>query len=566
MIRRLYLILCFVWVAGFVFGGAPIYMRINQAGFLPDTKKTAVVFSNEDLADSNFYINDALTGDRKFGPVKPGENFGMFGNFAYNYTLDFSGLRNEGKYVIKAPDKTFSYAFVISKEAGKGISEKVLNFFRAQRCGDNLFLQAPCHLFKGTSRLDGKIKGGPNNGKIMDASGGWHDAGDYIKFMIGEAGSTYMLLFAYKENPKKFVDEYLATGAPGSNKIPDVLDEAKIGLDWIMKMHPAPEEFYYQVGDNNDHEFGWRLPSKDTTPYDTAPYRPVYFGAGGNTCGKAAAAFALAYKIWAYDLADVKYGQQCLKHAEDLYRLGLANLKAIKSMPSDFYGEQSFYDDMELAAAELFKATGKKEYLKQAEDFALKTGSGYGWFDWGTFNFIAHYELYPNAINKSELLEYMKQDILVDEKRAKLDAFGMCAEYVWGSMAGLTGAILRGKLYEKLTGDDSFKDIYTGAYDYLMGKNQWGVCFIVGIGENYPKYPHGQIAEFSGKEIIGMPIEGPASEQTFNDMNITLSGNDRYADFNSAKCVYHDDRSDYVTNEMTIWQAAVSVAAFSEMQ
>src|ERR1051326_3390595 len=66
-----------------------------------------------------------------------------------------------------------------------------------------------------------------------------------------------------------------------SNGIPDVLDEAKWGLDWIHKLHPAPDQLFHQVADDRDHR-GFKLPDQDIADYGWGPnsYRPVYFANG----------------------------------------------------------------------------------------------------------------------------------------------------------------------------------------------------------------------------------------------------------------------------------------------
>ena len=411
---------------------------------------------------------------------------------------------------------------------------------------------------------DAKIVGGPLDGKIMDLSGGWHDAGDYIKFMITITNTTYFLLFAYKENPELFSDNYLADGMPGKNNIPDVLDEAKYGLDFIMKMHPEKNVLLYQVGGEEDHAT-FRLPFNDIANYKTKPYRPAYYGAGANICGRAAASLALAYTIWKEKLNNENYAKKCLKHAKEIFRLGKKNMFAIDSNPDEYYNENTFYDDMELGAIELYKATKNDLYLKLAQTYAMKCGSGKGWLDWGTINFIAHYELYPYAssFTKELLKNYMKDDLEKNFSIYKNNPFGMSVEYVWGSMSVLTGTFIKGVLYKKLFGDKKYDEMTLSARDYLLGKNPWGVCFIVGYGYNYPKNVHGQIPQLLKKEVFGTPIEGPLSQKEFSSLGIRLSGKDRYAKFNSPIAVYHDNKEDYSSNEMTIFQGALTLTMFS---
>ncbi len=382
--------------------------------------------------------------------------------------------------------------------------------------------------------------------------------------MITITNVTYFLLFSYQQNPENFSDNYLSNGTLGKNNIPDVLDEAKYGLDFIMRMNPADNISYFQVGDETDHNF-WRLPDNDHANYRESPMRPAYFGIGANTCARASASFSLAYKIWKDFLKDENYAETCLLYAKKLYELARKNLKAISSVPPDFYNETSFYDDLELAAVELYKITNNSSYLKQAEMYALNCGSGNGYLDWSSINFIAHYNLYPYASDliKDKLKEYMESDLDYNLTKYNSNIFGMSADYIWGSMSVLTGVIIKAHLYKKLFNNKKYDDMLTSSRDYLLGKNQWGVCFIVGMGKFFPENVHSQVTSILKENVFGMPIEGPMKRDEWDKLNIRLSGQSKYSKFNSDIAVYNDDLADYATNEMTIYQGALTLCMFS---
>ena len=543
------------------------YIRINQAGYLPSDVKTANLFSNDNLNSMQFSVLRSSDNAVVFGPAAVGTNLGAYSGFSNHYRLSFTALNTAGSYFIRLSDGTTqSYNFEIGTCAYETAPAKVLNFLRAQRCGYNPHLGASCHMHTGTTRLDGRAVGGPQNGTNIDVSGGWHDAGDYIKFMINIANVTYFLLLAYKENPGVFED--LANGNPGANGIPDVLDEAKYGLDFIMKMHPSANVFYHQVADAIDHDT-WRLPQADAAAYPSTPYRPVYHcdaGKGANIAGKAAAAFALAYTIYTAR-GDTSYANLCLTHAEQLYTFGKANPAAQPSTPTDFYNEDTWMDDMQLAAAELYKATGTASYLTDASNWAPTVSSGWGWTSWGVLNFYAHYALYPNAAPalQTQLKQFMQYDMNGHQTYANADLFGIGADYVWGSMAINTAGILNGYLYKKMFGETTYDALSTGMRDYLLGRNQWGVSFIVGIGTDYPNDSHHQIAAIQNSDITGMTIEGPVSQANWNTYGAQkpLPAQDIYNAFQSSAAVYYDYTYDYSTNEPTIWQAGLTLTMFS---
>src|SRR5688572_7688514 len=98
---------------------------------------------------------------------------------------------------------------------------------RQQRCGYNPWLDAVCHSFEGRTDY------GPlSAGAYVDTHGGWHDAGDLLKYLLTSSNATAQMLLAYQSAPSRFQDRYNAFGQPGANGIPDVLDEARWGLDW----------------------------------------------------------------------------------------------------------------------------------------------------------------------------------------------------------------------------------------------------------------------------------------------------------------------------------------------
>ena len=177
---------------------------------------------------------------------------------------------------------------------------------------------------------------------------------------------------------KIFADRFNDLGQPGANGIADILDEARWGLEWMLKLHPAPEQLYHQVADDRDHK-GFRLPHKETVDYGWGPgsYRVVYFADGrpqglkqyqsesngvANLAGRYAAAMALGHQIWK-DKRLVKnnpglrgFAERLLRAAEEVYALGQAKegVQQGNSYGAPYrYAETTWADDMEWGAAEL---------------------------------------------------------------------------------------------------------------------------------------------------------------------------------------------------------------------
>ncbi len=114
-------------------------------------------------------------------------------------------------------------------------------------------------------------------GEFVAVAGGWADAADYLQYVTTSAHATFSLLIAGRDHPGAFGDRHQANGLPGANGIPDVLDEARHGLEWLSRMFPGDGSVFNQLGDDRDHAF-WDLPTSDSSDYGwgRGGPRPVY--------------------------------------------------------------------------------------------------------------------------------------------------------------------------------------------------------------------------------------------------------------------------------------------------
>ena len=361
-----------------------IYIRVNQLGYLPGESKIAIAFSHAAIKEKFLLISD----DRKSSIItlKPKRSKSKgWGTFDYYYEIDFSQIELPGSYFLQGgKSQSKSQTFSISSKVYQNQTETLLGFMRQQRCGYNPFLDVVCH------QHDGRSMFGPMpDSTFVDVSGGWHDAGDQLKYLITSSYASAHMLLAYELYPDKFADQVNALGQAFPNNIPDVLDEAKWGLDWIHKLHPSPSQLFHQVADDRDH-LGWKMPDNDPSDYGWGPnaYRVAYFATGepqglreykseatgiANLAGRSAAAMALAARIWKDQLNDAAYAKKCLDAARSLYQLGREKegFQQGNSYGAPYrYTEETWADDMEWGAAELYKTTGEKSYLEEARRYA----------------------------------------------------------------------------------------------------------------------------------------------------------------------------------------------------
>lgn len=548
------------------------WIRINQLGYLEESVKTAVLISKENYTLTEFELCDAQSGKSvyKTDQLKP---FGRYENFASSYRLDFSDFTSEGNYFIKAGNVKSS-AFRISNDVYNGTAGFLLKYMRQQRCGYNPFLKDSCHT------RDGFIADHPTlTGEHINVTGGWHDASDYLQYLTTSANATYQMLFAYMKNPDAFGDEFDANGNPGSNGIPDILDEAKWGLDWLVKMNPDSGFMFNQIADDRDH-LGFRLPNHDSVDYGKGFERPVYFVTGkhqgicryknrttgvSSTAGKFASAFALGY-----DLLKDFYPEFCddlLKKAIDAYAFGKTDLGVCQTASCRspyFYEEDNYVDDLELAAIQLFNSLNDSAYFKEAvewgrvEPFTPWMGADTArHYQWYPFMNLGHYYLSAYYDNKVSTLfiNYYRKGIENIYQRGKDNPFLIGIPFIWCSNNLVAAILTQLRLYHELTNDSNYLEMEAALRDWLFGCNPWGTSMIIGLPEDgdYPEDPHSAFTAIYGYRIDGGLVDGPVYSTIYNNLiGITLYNDDEYSECQPGHIVYHDDYGDYSTNEPTM--------------
>ncbi len=556
----------------------PVYIRLNQLGYLPTENKTAIVFSNAPV-QGKFQLKSLEKGSIALKKKLKRSSAPNWGTFNYYYELDFSEVMQSGSYELVLPKHhTKSQSFTIGENAYGHHQEDLLAFMRQQRCGYNPYLDMVCH------QRDGRSMFGPMpDSTYVDASGGWHDAGDQLKYLITGSYAAGHMLMAYELYPEKFADKTNALGQTMQNGIPDVLDEAKWGLDWLLKLHPAPDQLIHQVADDRDH-IGWKMPDADRSDYGWGPesYRVVYFATGepqglrefkskatgvANVAGRSAAALAIGYRIWKNDLKEPLFAEKCLNAAKSLYQLGKAKegFQQGNSYGAPYrYTEDTWTDDMEWAAAELFKATKKENYLDDAKKYALKTGTT-SWMPLDTadhyryypFINLGHFALYDEVDDpfKEKLADFYKEGIEHCMKRAQKTPYAIGVPFIWCSNNLTTALITQILLYEKMTGDKQYHNFLLAQRDWLFGRNPWGTSMFTRIPENgeYPLDVHTSIWALTKEEVPGGLIDGPVYASIYNSLKgLHLTNPDEFAAVQNKFVVYHDDTGDYSTNEPTM--------------
>lgn len=567
-----------------------IFIRVNQIGFTPREAKVGVAFSAAALPQ-NFSV--AAVDSRKVvftGKTRSVEGV-KWGQITNHVELPFSNFKKPGRYVLQLGE-TRSLPFTIAADAGATLPDELLDYMRQQRCGYNPWLGTNCH------QHDGRTAFGPlTNGTPLDARGGWHDAGDLLKYLITSANATAQMLLAYElgsRNPQpatRFADLADARGNPKPNSIPDILDEARWGLDWMLKLHPAPDALYHQVADDRDH-YGWRLPQDEQADYGWGKggARVVYFADGqpqglaqfksvstgvANLAGRYAAAMALAYQIWKDDPQQKDFAQRCLQAGREVYELGRAKEGAQQgnSYKAPYrYEEATWADDMEWGAAELFRATGDKKFIEDGKRYA-KLAADEGWmgkeqtghYQYYPFMNAGHFRLYDLVDRdfKKILAGYYRAGIERCVQAGQKNPYRIGVPFIWCSNNLVAALVTQCLMYERMTGDPRYRDFTAKQRDWLLGRNPWGTTMFTEIGSKFPTDVHLMTTKLTKRTVRGGLVDGPVYERIFKSLKgVTITEPDPFAAF-QGEAVYHNDIHDYSSNEPTMDGTASAILMFA---
>jgi hypothetical protein len=364
---------------------------------------------------------------------------------------------------------------------------------------------------------------GGNKTSPVDVTGGWHDGGDYIKFLSTAAYTTYMLIFSYEFDKDKFGFDN------DKNGVPDILEEAKIGLDWLLRCNYEKYSLITQVQDLRDHENKWRRPENESLHYD----RPGFVGIVKNQVGIFCAALSIASGIWADKFNDKVFSDKCLLAAENIYSIR-DTVQDIENTQSGFYKDKSFWGKLALAAIELYSDTK------------------------GDINSLAQYKI---ARYNTRYLDYIYNNLYAFNRYKNLSPSNEGLPFTWGTTNSLLGVALQAILFKEFTNDTQFDSLAFYQRDYVLGRNPWGLSFIYNFGSVFARNLHSQIAYFNSGYLPGGLSAGPAPINVINKYNIARTDS-TYNYFNTDSLKYFDERNDYITNEPTIVSNATAVFVY----
>ncbi len=523
---------------------------INQCGYKPGSSKIAVM----PFECSEFSVI-SLNGDKVYSAKV--SLYGYDKNSGDTvYKADFSDFAEPGKYRITAGEKQ-SAVFEIGENVYDDLLTDILRAFYFLRCGDGLsekhagaYKHGKCHK---------KIACEWDNPQVKkDVSGGWHDAGDYGRYVTAGACALAHLLMAYETFPQL---EKMQMNIPESGSgVPDIISECRVELEWILKMQREDGGVYHKATTAKHAPFV--MPEEDTADM-------YLFAVSSMATADTAAICAMASRIYsAYDK----------EFSERLYAAALKSYSWLENNP-DFlpfnnpegnntggYGEWEDRSNRYWAAAEMYALTGKEKYHDDLKNL-FKTNfwlAGLGYADVGGFGSVTYFRYCKNPDEK--IINRIKGDF--DYRAGELKAFadkngyGVAMDeeqYHWGSNMEVMKQAMTFIIADIMCGEGRYDYYIQRLADYLLGYNALGISYVTGTGEYRANYPHLRPAHADGIEecIPGMVCGGP--NRTPNDpdaIRLIPRGTP------PMKC-FVDNSACYSLNEVTIYWNSPAVFVFA---
>ncbi len=489
-------------------------IKVDQFGYRTTAEKIAVITqANQGFnAPENYtpattlQVIDAATKDTvlQLNP-QPWNNGAVHAQSGDKvWWLDFSALQAPGfYYILDEPNGKFSPIIRVGDDVYNEVLKQAVRMFYYQRCGvakeatyaGEAWQDEACHIHSGQDLACRAVNNKSSAATEMDLSGGWHDAGDFNKYVTFTYSTLHNLLFAYENNPGAFFDNY---NIPESgNGIPDIVDEIKYELDWLLKMQLENGSVLSKVS-VTQHQ-GNSPASKDLA---NRYYAPATLSATRTF----ASVMAHAYRIFSQFSSMAEYANTLLTSAENAWQYIQSNPGYSTYDNSGFSSanpERTEYDQkaQELTAAYfLYEATGNNTYLTCFEE-NITHFHPLEWTYWYSFEYeygrvLIDYVQNPDAdpdliqaITNSFNTSMQGSEFMgaINSETDAYRAFMKDQDYVWGSNKAKSsiGGLFHD--FAQISADQSAKSLALAASeDYLHffhGVNAHGLVMLSNMDE-----------------------------------------------------------------------------------
>jgi endoglucanase len=559
---------------------------VNELGYLPNASKIATVKSAAS-APLAWQLLDAAGKPVASGKTRVFGADGASGDHVHE--VDFSALKLSGRGYTLEVGSERSFPFDIAADLYKALKYDALAYFYQDRSGIEIkqpYISDPALAHPAGHLSDKAVQCLPGTGcdYTLDASGGWYDAGDHGKYVVNGGISLWTLLNQYER--AKFLGTSSADFGDGKlnipehkNGIPDLLDEARWELEFLLKMQVPEGQPRAGMAHHKLHDDEWT--ALGTAPNEDKQPRHLHAPSTAATLNLAATA-AQGARIW--KSLDAPFAAKCLKAAERAWSAARANPALYATRADDKgggpYEDNDVTDEFYWAAAELFVTTGKPEYKQfigaspYAKAFRGSAGGHPASLNWNATDGLGQISLavVPNALPASEVKQIRARIVSTADRYLKAQqaegyrtVLSRSAEgkYVWGSNSLVLNNLIVLALAYDFTKQQPYFDGAATGMDYLLGRNPLGQSYITGYGEKPLQNPHHRFWAYQADHRYPHPPQGIVSGGPNSNVDDPYSKAAGLLGSAPQKC-FVDNIEAYSVNEITVnWNAPLAwVAAF----
>jgi endoglucanase len=531
-------------------------IAVDQAGYTPTSRKIAIFSS---YADS-FLVVDAETRVPALRGVVGLASLSDAATGLELYSADFSSLALTGRYFLRTSAGDSSVKFLIADTVYQSVFRATLKSYYFQRCGITLtaalagpWTHAACHV-----STDGMFHSTAESTGTAVVTGGWHDAGDYGKYVVNAGVTVGTLLMAYDFLPGRFGADDLQIPESG-NGVPDILDEVRFELDWLLKMQASNGGVFFKVTKpsfeafvmpNNDggQRYIYRISSTATADFAAMMARASQSFMPFDTL-YAAKCLAAAVKAWGY----------LLLHPAIAPAGGFKNPSGTSTGE---YGDTDDSDERLWAATELYLANGDSTAHKYFLDNYSANGiinSGIGWPSVRSLAEIAYLKGGAPGMNatvkqniRQSLLSYCQGIISLRDGSGFRSAIASNS-YWWGSNSTVLNNGVLLLFGRDQGGPEEWETAALEQLHYILGVNVRVFSFVTGTGMRSVMHPHHRPSESDGvtAPVPGLVVGGP-NHSVGNDAVLSS----RFTSSTPPALCYVDTMPSYASNETCInWNA-----------
>ncbi|MCS7042038.1 MAG: glycoside hydrolase family 9 protein [Bryobacteraceae bacterium] len=529
-------------------------IRVNQAGYLPGASKAAIVAAAQPARE--FAVRRTADAKTVFRG-RLGEPMEDADSGERVQVADFSALRTPGRYYVEIPGAGRSWDFEIGPRVYDRVLYLATRSYYGQRCGTAVDLgpEFPGYRYEACHRTGAWHESSGRTGPAPSQKG-WHDAGDYGRYVVNSGITTGTLLWAYELYQPQL--EKLQLNIPESgDKTPDILDEIRWNLEWMLTMQDTDGGVWHkQTGEKFP---GFVLPHEDAMPSyiigtGSGPYK--------STCATADFAAVMAIAARVYPPFDGDFARRAREAAASAWEWAVRNPAVLFSNPKGVstgaYGDRDCSDEMLWAASELWRTTRNRKYEQYFLEHWQKFRSAIAHDRPPAWPQVSPLALWGWTLSGGPGSEEIRRLIVAaaDELASRTEKSGhrmslLGKDYIWGSNSVAANYGMQLLVAHRLRPDARYLEAALGNLHYLLGRNPLSISYVTRVGANPVRRPHHRPsgADRNEEPWPGLLAGGPNARRQDPAMKKLPEGTP------PAK-MFLDEQESYATNEVAInWNA-----------